>query len=94
MEPLVFGYGRGAMDGFPMDPELPLDIVPVDTSINAILAALAATSGCAGVHVYQIGTSHCNPLGAASHLRRLQWTSLPQCWAVCPALLPQQCYRS
>jgi len=65
MEPLVFGYGRGAMDGFPMDPELPLDIVPVDTSINAILAALAATAGRAGVHVYQIGTSHCNPLGTA-----------------------------
>ena len=68
MEPLVFGYGRGAMDGFPMDPELPLDIVPVDTSINAILAALAATAGRAGVHVYQIGTSHCNPLGAAPTL--------------------------
>ena len=64
MEPLVFGYGRGAMDGFPMDPELPLDIVPVDTSINAILAALAATAGQPGVHVFQIGTSHCNPLGA------------------------------
>ena len=60
----MFGYGRGAMDGFPMDPELPLDIVPVDTSINAILAALAASAGRAGVHVYQIGTSHCNPLSA------------------------------
>ena len=60
----MFGYGRGAMDGFPMDPELPLDIVPVDTSINAILAALAATASQPGVHVLQIGSSHCNPLRA------------------------------
>ena len=64
----MFGYGRGAMDGFPMDPELPLDIVPVDTSINAILAALAATAGRSGVHVFQIGSSHCNPLRARSCL--------------------------
>jgi hypothetical protein len=83
MEPLVFGYGRGAMDGFPMDPELPLDIVPVDTSINAILAALAATAGRPGVHVFQIGTSHCNPLGTVSsrhvgpHLRSRPSCPLP-----------------
>ena len=62
MEPLVFGIGRGAMDGFPFDPLLPLDIVPVDTSINSILAAIAATDGQPGIHVYQIGTSECNPL--------------------------------
>ena len=62
MEPLVFGIGRGSMDGFPFDPRLPLDIVPVDTSINSILAAIAATAGLPGTHVYQIGTSDCNPL--------------------------------
>ena len=85
MEPLVFGYGRGAMDGFPMDPELPLDIVPVDTSINAILAALAATAGRPGVHVYQIGTSHCNPLGAGPPVHTAGIT--PSHHAV-PSLLP------
>ena len=62
MEPLVFGIGRGAMDGFPLDESMPLDIVPVDTAINSILAAIAATGGKPGTHVYQIGTSQCNPL--------------------------------
>jgi len=40
----------------------PLDIVPVDVAINSILAAVAASAGRPGTHVYQIGTSQCNPL--------------------------------
>ena len=95
MEPLVFGYGRGAMDGFPMDPELPLDIVPVDTSINAILAALAATAGRPGVHVYQIGTSHCNPLGAAPTTTAHAGRTLARCVAILAhLLLTQPCSNS
>ena len=43
----------------------PLDVVPVDLATNGILAALAASARRPGVHVYQIGTSHCNPLSAS-----------------------------
>lgn len=62
MEPVVIGFGRGAMDGFPIDPSLPMDIVPVDAAINSILAAIAASAGQPGTHVFQIGTSKCNPM--------------------------------
>ena len=97
MEPLVFGYGRGAMDGFPMDPELPLDVVPVDTSINAILAALAATADRPGVHVFQIGTSHCNPLSAAPIGVACIWhpsADASLSWHNCSCMELLHCYRT
>lgn len=61
----------------------PLDIVPVDLAINGILAALAASAARPGVHVYQIGTSQCNPMSAHSVSRRLNATTRFLCVAYC-----------
>ena len=75
MEPLVIGFGRGAMAGFPFDPLLPMDVVPVDVAINGSLAAIADSAGKPGTRVYQIGTSKCNPLRESFRLSMMPFNN-------------------
>lgn len=61
-EPLIVGFGKGRLPDFPADPDIILDIVPVDFVVNAILAAAEATARRGGIEVYHIATGTQNPL--------------------------------
>jgi len=62
VEPLIEGVGKGLITGFPGLPESVIDTVPVDYVVNLILAACAGTDPRDTPAVYQIGTSHLNPI--------------------------------
>ncbi len=61
-EPLIVGFGKGRLPDFPADPDIILDIVPVDFVVNAMLAAAEATARRGGVEVYHVATGTQNPL--------------------------------
>ena len=61
-EPLIVGFGKGRLPDFPADPDIILDIVPVDFVVNAILAAAEATAKHGGIEVYHVATGTQNPL--------------------------------
>ena len=61
-EPLIVGFGKGRLPDFPADPDIILDIIPVDFVVNAILAAAAATADRGGIEVYHVATGTQNPL--------------------------------
>ncbi len=62
VEPLIEGVGKGLITGFPGLPESVIDTVPVDYVVNLILAACAGTDARDTPAIYQIGTSHLNPI--------------------------------
>ena len=61
-EPLIVGFGKGRLPDFPADPDIILDIIPVDFVVNAILAAAEATARRGGLEVYHVATGTQNPL--------------------------------
>lgn len=61
-DPIILAFGKGHMEGFVGDRHGVLDIVPVDTVINAMLAACAVQAHAPGVQVYHVATSVLNPL--------------------------------
>ena len=61
-EPLIVGFGKGRLPDFPADPNIILDIIPVDFVVNAILVAAEATARRGGIEVYQVATGTQNPL--------------------------------
>ena len=61
-EPLIVGFGKGRLPDFPADPNIILDIIPVDFVVNAILAAAEATANRGGIEVYHVATGTQNPL--------------------------------
>ena len=62
MDPLIVGYARRQLTAFPGHPEAVLDVVPVDTVVNALLMAIPFTHAGEGPEVYQVATSADNPL--------------------------------
>ena len=61
-EPLIVGFGKGRLPDFPADPDIILDIIPVDFVVNAMLAAAEATAKRGGIEVYHVSTGTQNPL--------------------------------
>jgi long-chain acyl-CoA synthetase len=61
-DPLIAAYGRGRLELFPARPEVGLDIVPLDHTVNAILAALPRAATQRGLAVYQIASTSQNCL--------------------------------
>ena len=61
-EPLIVGFGKGRIPDFPADPDIILDIIPVDFVVNAMLAAAEAISKYGGIEVYHVATGTQNPL--------------------------------
>ena len=61
-EPLIVGFGKGRLPDFPADPDIILDIIPVDFVVNAMLAAAEATARRGGIKVYHVATGTQNPL--------------------------------
>ncbi|MCH9651385.1 MAG: AMP-binding protein [Deltaproteobacteria bacterium] len=66
-DPLLVAYGRGRTTEFPGSAETPLELIPVDFVVNALIAALAAlpskldTAVTEPIPVYQLGSSR-NPI--------------------------------
>ncbi len=59
-DPLLVAYGRGRTRDIPGTADVPLELIPVDTVVNALLAALADLrrgEPSAEIPVYQIGSS-------------------------------------
>jgi nucleoside-diphosphate-sugar epimerase len=62
MDPLIVGYARRQLTEFPGHPEAVLDVVPVDTVVNALLMAIPFTHVGEGPDVYQVASGADNPL--------------------------------
>ena len=61
-DPLIVGFGKGRLPDFPADPDIILDIVPVDFVVNPILSAAKQTYQRRGIEVYHVATGSQNPL--------------------------------
>ena len=61
-EPLIVGFAKGRLPDFPADPDIILDIIPVDFVVNAMLAAAEAIATSGGIEVYHVATGTQNPL--------------------------------
>ena len=61
-DPLIVGFGKGRLPDFPADPDIILDIIPVDFVVNAILVLARQTYQKRGIEVYHVATGSQNPL--------------------------------
>ena len=61
-DPLIAAVGKGRLKSLPLDPDVLLDLVPVDVVVNALLASLPRAARDGGVQVYQVATSSKNPI--------------------------------
>ena len=61
-EPLIVGFAKGRIPDFPANPDIILDIIPVDFVVNAMLAAAEAIAKSGGIEVYHVATGTQNPL--------------------------------
>ena len=61
-DPLIVGFGKGRLPDFPAEPDIILDIIPVDFVVNAILVAAKQTYQRRGIEVYHVATGSQNPL--------------------------------
>jgi fatty acyl-CoA reductase len=64
-EPIILGYGRGAIPEFPAIPEGIIDIIPVDLVVNAMLA-VSATPPADGPAYYHVCSGSRKPLSFRS----------------------------
>jgi alcohol-forming fatty acyl-CoA reductase len=64
MDPIIMAFGRGILREFPGDPDILVDLVPVDHVVNATIAAVARglTERPTEPEVYQVASSGRNPL--------------------------------
>ncbi len=61
-DPLIAAYGRGRLSFFPARPDVSLDIMPLDLTVNAILASLPRAAAEGGLTVYQIASTSDNQI--------------------------------
>ena len=64
LDPLIIAYGRKQLTDFPGNPDVLVDMVPVDMVVNALLAAIPQAHQRGGLSIYQVATSIENPLTA------------------------------
>ncbi|GLJ25415.1 hypothetical protein SUGI_0486530 [Cryptomeria japonica] len=62
VDPIIAYYAKGQLSALICDPNVTLDIVPVDMVANAILAVMAKHAGKSGLEVYQMASSVANPI--------------------------------
>jgi len=62
LDPLIVGFARRKLLAFPGNPAAVLDVVPVDTVVNALLMAIPFTHAGEGGGVYQVASGADNPL--------------------------------
>ncbi|KAJ4962903.1 hypothetical protein NE237_022842 [Protea cynaroides] len=62
IDSLIVSYGKGKLNHFLADPEAPLDVVPGDMVVNAMLASMAAHCRQRSEFIYHVSTSKSNPM--------------------------------
>ena len=69
-DPLIAAIGKGRLRSLPLDPEVVIDLVPVDMVVNVLLASLLRPQLRGEPGIYQIATGARNPitLGQLYHL--------------------------
>ncbi len=61
-DPLIAHFSKGRLSDFPADPEVVLDVIPVDIVANAILSVLPRIRESEEIEVYHVGTGARNPI--------------------------------
>lgn len=61
-DPLIAAIGKGRLRALPLNPEVTIDLVPVDLVVNALLAAIPGTAQEGGLAIYQVATGSRNPI--------------------------------
>ncbi len=61
-DPLIAAIGKGRLRSLPLNPEITIDLVPVDLVVNALLASIPETSQEGGLKIYQVATGSQNPI--------------------------------
>lgn len=61
-DPIIVAYGSGKLSEFPADPEVCLDVIPVDIVSNAMIVTLPTADDGPGLEVFQSASSARNPL--------------------------------
>ncbi|KAJ4964378.1 hypothetical protein NE237_024317 [Protea cynaroides] len=62
IDSLIVSYGKGKLNHFLANPEAPLDVVPGDMVVNAMLASMAAHCCQRSEFIYHVSTSTSNPM--------------------------------
>lgn len=61
-DPLIVAIGKGRLKSLPLDPDVVLDLIPVDMVVNVLLASILAAQEHGGLRIYQIATGSLNPV--------------------------------
>lgn len=70
-DPMIIAFGRGKLGEFPADPEVPIDLIPVDLVANAMIATLPEAAAGPGLRIYQVASSQRHPLRVSELARHL-----------------------
>ena len=61
-DPLIAAIGKGRLKSLPLNPDVVIDLVPVDMVVNALLGCLPTVEDEGGLRVYQVATGVANPI--------------------------------
>ncbi len=61
-DPLIAAIGKGRLKALPLDPDVVLDLVPVDMVVNVLLASLLEVDAASPLRIYQMATGAFNPI--------------------------------
>jgi len=61
-DPLIAHFSKGRLTDFPADPDVVLDVIPVDVVANSALSILPRLRGEKDVKIYHVGTGTRNPI--------------------------------
>ncbi|XP_031504990.1 fatty acyl-CoA reductase 3-like [Nymphaea colorata] len=59
---IIMSYGKGRLKCFPGNVNLPLDVIPADMVVNAMVVSMVAHSRQSASFIYHVGTSKQNPV--------------------------------
>eukprot|EP01018_Ginkgo_biloba_P004729 Gb_38744 [translate_table: standard] len=62
IDPLIIGYGKGQISSFLADPNLIIDVVPVDMVVNGMISSIARHASEPDLFVYHLASSVANTL--------------------------------
>ncbi len=61
-DPLIAAIGKGRLKSLPLNPDVLIDLVPVDVVVNTLLASLTKAGQEGGLSIYQVATGSQNPI--------------------------------
>ncbi|GLJ37420.1 hypothetical protein SUGI_0760100 [Cryptomeria japonica] len=62
IDPVMIGYGKGRISFFLADPQLVLDVIPVDMVASCMIASIARNASQPGLSVYHVASLNVDPL--------------------------------